>query len=223
MSGKDALLQWCQKQTSQTKPGVVVENFSSSWSDGVALCTLVASIWPKSIDLAALPKSSEKKLDLALRIASDHGVPQLVEPSEFGSDEVEASLVMFISQLFEIFKTTRPPSQKLTKQQIRQSHQSHVINNLQYCAKCNNPLSLINVECGGKHYHTECFTCSLCDTKLTAQCIIIGGNPFCSTCGKKSFKMATWKLHKKEKEKWWQDVWRNSQQGTPPKKIRWLE
>jgi hypothetical protein len=27
MSGKDALLQWCQKQTSLIKPGVVVENF----------------------------------------------------------------------------------------------------------------------------------------------------------------------------------------------------
>lgn len=44
-AGTEELLHWCQEQTAGF-PGVHVTDFSSSWTDGRALCALVHRLQP---------------------------------------------------------------------------------------------------------------------------------------------------------------------------------
>lgn len=50
--------------------GVNIENFSSSWSDGLAFCALIHRYFPKEFDFSSLrPKEREKNFTLAFQTA----------------------------------------------------------------------------------------------------------------------------------------------------------
>ncbi|XP_066573924.1 smoothelin-like protein 1 [Amia ocellicauda] len=66
---KERLLQWCRKKT-QDYPGVSVDNFSSSWADGLAFCALVHHFFPHSFDFSSLKATErEKNFTLAFETA----------------------------------------------------------------------------------------------------------------------------------------------------------
>lgn len=49
---------------------VYVENFSSSWSDGLAFCALLHHFFPKDIDYGKLSAQSKREnFDLAFKVA----------------------------------------------------------------------------------------------------------------------------------------------------------
>jgi hypothetical protein len=43
-------------------------------------------------------------------VAAENGAPQLVEPAEFATNEIEASLIMLVSQLYRISLLRSPLS-----------------------------------------------------------------------------------------------------------------
>ncbi|XP_061690969.1 smoothelin-like 1 [Syngnathoides biaculeatus] len=66
---KQRMLQWCRSKT-QHYPGVNIENFSSSWCDGMAFCALIHRFFPEAFDYSALkPTEREKNFTLAFQTA----------------------------------------------------------------------------------------------------------------------------------------------------------
>ncbi|KAL0974192.1 hypothetical protein UPYG_G00216940 [Umbra pygmaea] len=57
---KQKLLSWCANKT-RNYEGVCIENFSSSWCDGMAFCALIHRFFPDAFDYAALNSSERKK------------------------------------------------------------------------------------------------------------------------------------------------------------------
>ncbi|XP_075052768.1 smoothelin-like protein 2 [Mixophyes fleayi] len=57
---KQILLEWCRSKTIGYK-NIDLQNFSSSWSDGMAFCALVHSFFPEAFDYDALVPSDHKQ------------------------------------------------------------------------------------------------------------------------------------------------------------------
>ncbi|KAM4732565.1 smoothelin-like 1 [Anableps anableps] len=66
---KQKILQWCRNKTRKYE-GVNIENFSSSWSDGMAFCALIHRFFPDAFDYNSLkPEDREKNFTLAFQTA----------------------------------------------------------------------------------------------------------------------------------------------------------
>ncbi|XP_038867597.1 smoothelin-like protein 1 [Salvelinus namaycush] len=66
---KQKVLSWCQNKTRKYE-GVSIENFSSSWCDGLAFCALIHRFFPDAFDFSALRSSErEKNFTLAFNTA----------------------------------------------------------------------------------------------------------------------------------------------------------
>ncbi|ROT81183.1 hypothetical protein C7M84_000055 [Penaeus vannamei] len=77
---KDMLLTWCQCRTRDYK-GVKIENFSTSWNDGMAFCALIHHFYPDAFDFDKLdPKNRRYNFELAFRVADEKaGVMALLD------------------------------------------------------------------------------------------------------------------------------------------------
>ncbi|XP_069550683.1 smoothelin-like 1 [Brachyistius frenatus] len=66
---KQKMLQWCRSKT-RNYEGVNIENFSSSWCDGMAFCALIHRFFPEAFDYSSLnPQKREKNFTLAFQTA----------------------------------------------------------------------------------------------------------------------------------------------------------
>ncbi|KAJ1184574.1 hypothetical protein NDU88_001378 [Pleurodeles waltl] len=66
---KQVLLDWCKSKTIGYKK-IDLQNFSSSWSDGMAFCALVHSFFPEAFDYDALvPTNHKQNFELAFSTA----------------------------------------------------------------------------------------------------------------------------------------------------------
>ncbi|XP_028272161.1 smoothelin-like 1 [Parambassis ranga] len=66
---KQKMLQWCHNKT-RNYEGVNIENFSSSWCDGLAFCALIHRFFPDAFDYSSLnPKERKKNFTLAFSTA----------------------------------------------------------------------------------------------------------------------------------------------------------
>ncbi|XP_018570913.1 titin isoform X2 [Anoplophora glabripennis] len=68
---KDRLLFWCRMKTKEYE-NVQLDNFSSSWADGLAFCALIHHFLPDAFDYSALtPKDRRKNFELAFKVADE--------------------------------------------------------------------------------------------------------------------------------------------------------
>ncbi|XP_022045237.1 smoothelin-like 1 [Acanthochromis polyacanthus] len=66
---KQKMLQWCRNKT-RNYEGVNIENFSSSWCDGMAFCALIHRFFPEAFDYSSLSSDErEKNFTLAFETA----------------------------------------------------------------------------------------------------------------------------------------------------------
>jgi hypothetical protein len=74
------LLLWCRKKTAGYKD-VNVENFTTSWVDGLAFCALIHRHRPDLLDFDSLSKNnSRQNLELAFDIAEKQlGIARLLD------------------------------------------------------------------------------------------------------------------------------------------------
>jgi hypothetical protein len=108
LSAKEGLLLWAQRKTAPYKE-VDVQDFSISWSDGLALCALIHCHRPELLDYDKLDKSDRHgNTRLAFQVAADHlDVPQLLEVEDL-CDSVrpdERSVMTYIASYFHAFST----------------------------------------------------------------------------------------------------------------------
>uniref|UniRef100_A0A7N9D3Q7 Calponin-homology (CH) domain-containing protein n=1 Tax=Macaca fascicularis TaxID=9541 RepID=A0A7N9D3Q7_MACFA len=80
-SAKDALLLWCQMKTAGY-PEVNIQNFTTSWRDGLAFNALIHRHRPDLVDFSKLTKSNANyNLQRAFRTAEQHlGLARLLDP-----------------------------------------------------------------------------------------------------------------------------------------------
>uniref|UniRef100_A0A336JX32 CSON009985 protein n=1 Tax=Culicoides sonorensis TaxID=179676 RepID=A0A336JX32_CULSO len=74
------MLQWAQNKT-RGYENVKIENFSSSWQDGMAFCALIHHFYPDAFDFSKLnPKNRRGNFTLAFRVAEDKaGIAPLLD------------------------------------------------------------------------------------------------------------------------------------------------
>ncbi|GLH11982.1 Alpha-actinin, sarcomeric [Gryllus bimaculatus] len=77
---KDRLLFWCQSKTKDYK-NIQIENFSTSWSSGMAFCALIHHFLPEAFDYDSLrPEERRKNFELAFRVADEKaGIAPLLD------------------------------------------------------------------------------------------------------------------------------------------------
>ncbi|KAF9077523.1 actinin-like protein [Rhodocollybia butyracea] len=108
LSAKEGLLLWCQRKTEPYKE-VDVQDFSTSWSDGLALCALIHCHRPDLLDYGKLDKADRHdNTRLAFQIAADHlNIPQLLEVEDLcdSSHPDERSVMTYIASFFHAFSS----------------------------------------------------------------------------------------------------------------------
>ncbi|CAH1959252.1 unnamed protein product [Acanthoscelides obtectus] len=68
---KDRLLYWCRMKTKEYE-NVQLDNFSSSWADGLAFCALIHHFLPDAFDYHKLtPKDRRHNFELAFKVADE--------------------------------------------------------------------------------------------------------------------------------------------------------
>ncbi|CAF1205495.1 unnamed protein product [Adineta steineri] len=83
---RDALLKWCVEKLANY--GISITNFSNSWTDGIAFCSLLHSYLPDRVDLEIIKKETKKKrFEIAFNIASSVGIVSVLDVDEMCSSE----------------------------------------------------------------------------------------------------------------------------------------
>ncbi|XP_057203690.1 protein-methionine sulfoxide oxidase mical3a isoform X14 [Triplophysa rosa] len=108
------LLNWCQRQTEGYR-GVSVSDLTMSWKSGLALCAVIHRYRPDLIDYESLEeKDVEKNNQLAFDVAEkEFGISPIMAGKEMSVvlEPDKLSMVMYLSQFYEMFKDTVPPGE----------------------------------------------------------------------------------------------------------------
>uniref|UniRef100_A0A8C2ZZX5 F-actin monooxygenase n=1 Tax=Cyclopterus lumpus TaxID=8103 RepID=A0A8C2ZZX5_CYCLU len=106
------LLNWCQRQTEGYR-NVSVTDLTMSWKSGLALCALIDRYRPDLIDFDSLDeRDQEKNNQLGFDVAErEFGISPCMTGKEMSSviEPDKLSMVMYLSQFYEMFKDTVPP------------------------------------------------------------------------------------------------------------------
>ncbi|XP_056621876.1 protein-methionine sulfoxide oxidase mical3a isoform X1 [Triplophysa dalaica] len=108
------LLNWCQRQTEGYR-GVSVSDLTTSWKSGLALCAVIHRYRPDLIDFESLEERDvEKNNQLAFDVAEkEFGISPIMAGKEMSVvlEPDKLSMVMYLSQFYEMFKDTVPPGE----------------------------------------------------------------------------------------------------------------
>ena len=79
---KKELLAWCQHAVGAR---VQIQNFSSSWNDGLAFCALLSHFFPEELPWewvqlsTSARENQQRNLELAFGVARAHGAPAIFD------------------------------------------------------------------------------------------------------------------------------------------------
>jgi chemotaxis protein histidine kinase CheA len=105
LSGVDALMYW-SKQSCQGY-GIEIQNFTTSWKDGLAFCALVHYHFPQKIDFnACKSKTPNERMALAFEVAGSQGVPPLLDPEDISEPQIpdRRSMITYMICLYKGFR-----------------------------------------------------------------------------------------------------------------------
>jgi len=97
-----ALLQWCKENTKEY-PQVDIQNFTTSWQDGIAFMALLNHFRPDLIKMSQATNSAQKNLDLAFQAAKKAGIAQLLEADEICECPERLSIITYITLFYKQF------------------------------------------------------------------------------------------------------------------------
>jgi len=106
-SKRNALLKWCQAQTSGYVE-VDITNFSSSWNDGMAFCAMLHTYIPDKIPYATLKQMEKKRnFTIAFQAAERVGIPTTLNLVEMVSIERPdwQQIMTYVTNIYRHFET----------------------------------------------------------------------------------------------------------------------
>ncbi|KAL3985623.1 Spectrin repeat family protein [Acanthocheilonema viteae] len=107
LSARDGLLLWCQRKTAPYN-NVNVQNFHTSWKDGLAFCALIHRHRPELIDYSKLHKGDPlHNLNLAFDIAEKYlDIPRMLDPEDlvYSQKPDEKSVMTYVSCFYHAFR-----------------------------------------------------------------------------------------------------------------------
>ncbi|XP_043929496.1 nesprin-2 [Protopterus annectens] len=115
LSAKQALLSWVKEQCSKSE-AVPVNDFTSSWRNGLAFLAVIHSLRPELINMEeAYQGSNRENLELAFRIAEQKlKIPKLIEPEDVDvAQPDEKSVMTYIAQFLQYSKDSSVAEQEL--------------------------------------------------------------------------------------------------------------
>lgn len=135
----EAISDWCKQATATANPEVLVNDFTSSWRDGMALNLLIYSYDDNLVNLDKVRElRGEERIENALNVAKKYfKVSKLIQPREFHSEYLDKkSVVTYLMSLYigmayhssslssSSKKSTRsnPDPEQLQDQVRKQSH-----------------------------------------------------------------------------------------------------
>ncbi|ROT72714.1 putative protein-methionine sulfoxide oxidase mical3b isoform X8 [Penaeus vannamei] len=128
----DTLLIWCKKQVA-LYDSISIENMTTSFKDGRALCAIIHRYRPDLIDFEALrPEDIAQNNQLAYDILErDFGIPPVMTGREMAECEIpdKLSMISYVSQIYDVFRGEIPhikhPKMDDGEMEIEQSHIQH--------------------------------------------------------------------------------------------------
>ncbi|PRP82793.1 hypothetical protein PROFUN_10008 [Planoprotostelium fungivorum] len=105
LKGQDALLAWTKRITNGA-PNVKVENFTSSYRDGLAFCAIIYAFHPECFDYYSLsPDQPEKNLALAFEVGEQFGIVALLDVEDMlcVPKPEKLSVITYVSQYYHAF------------------------------------------------------------------------------------------------------------------------
>lgn len=101
-------MRWCRKMTEEYE-NVSINNFSSSWSNGLAFCALIHHFMPDSFDYSVLSGENRREnFELAFRIAEDKaGIVSLLDVDdmiEMGNSPDWKCVFTYVHSIYQRFK-----------------------------------------------------------------------------------------------------------------------
>uniref|UniRef100_A0A7S1NDG1 Uncharacterized protein n=1 Tax=Eutreptiella gymnastica TaxID=73025 RepID=A0A7S1NDG1_9EUGL len=106
-SGREGLLFWCQRQTANYESeGVKVKNFTSSWSDGLALAALIENNRPDLLSFQGMKALGKPQAVVAecIRVAEESlEVPRLLEVDDILIADDEKVMMAYVSEFYTLF------------------------------------------------------------------------------------------------------------------------
>ncbi|KAM6177591.1 alpha-actinin-2 isoform 3-T3 [Erethizon dorsatum] len=105
-SAKEGLLLWCQRKTAPYR-NVNIQNFHTSWKDGLGLCALIHRHRPDLIDYSKLNKDDPiGNINLAMEIAEKHlDIPKMLDAEDLvltGRPD-EKAIMTYVSYYYHAF------------------------------------------------------------------------------------------------------------------------
>ncbi|KAM4828845.1 alpha-actinin-2 isoform 2-T2 [Thomomys bottae] len=105
-SAKEGLLLWCQRKTAPYR-NVNIQNFHTSWKDGLGLCALIHRHRPDLIDYSKLNKDDPiGNINLAMEIAEKHlDIPKMLDAEDLVSTARpdERAIMTYVSCYYHAF------------------------------------------------------------------------------------------------------------------------
>ncbi|XP_078142553.1 smoothelin-like protein 2 [Centroberyx gerrardi] len=105
---KQILLEWCRSKTIGYQ-NIDIQNFSSSWSDGMAFCALVHSFFPLDFDFNTLdPANRKHNLELAFATAEEQAdcvrLIEVEDMMEMGNKPDPMCVFTYVQSLYNHLK-----------------------------------------------------------------------------------------------------------------------
>jgi len=110
--GDNKLLNWCKNSTAFYADDVTIDDMTSSWRNGLAICAIIASFRPNLIDMKSLKADDvATNNQLAFDVAEKHlGISPVKTGREIKEEDLVDPLFIYsyVSQFYELFKAEVP-------------------------------------------------------------------------------------------------------------------
>lgn len=108
------LQEWCRRRT-RYHEGVDIQNFTTSWANGLAMCALLNYFLPEKIPYDTLdPNDKRGNWGLAFKVAGEEGIEPLLELEDVMSVEVPEpkSLITYVHFIYQHFAEKQQQQKK---------------------------------------------------------------------------------------------------------------